>query len=83
MISGLVIWIGVGIIAGGLAHLLLGGRAKGLLAALIVGLLGSVVGSFALKAAKLSLGLANPLLNDIATATLGAVLVIVLFRLVR
>ena len=70
----------IGLAAGFLAHLVLGG--SGLLAYLISGVLGAIVGPFVLNAANVNLKLGNPLVNRIATATIGAIIVVIRARFV-
>lgn len=70
----------VGIVAGWLASVVLGGG--GLLRYLITGVIGSFVGGYLLKALGLDLGIRNKLANDIATATIGAIVVVILARLI-
>lgn len=71
----------IGIIAGFLASLLVGGGG-GLLAYLISGILGAFVGSYLLGALGINLGISNPLVSQIVTSTIGAIVVLILARLV-
>jgi uncharacterized membrane protein YeaQ/YmgE (transglycosylase-associated protein family) len=72
--------VGVGIVAGWLASWLVGG--SGLLQYVITGLAGSLIGGFVLERLGVDLGIRNQTANRIATATLGAVVVVLLARLV-
>ena len=72
--------VGIGLVAGWLASWLVGG--SGLLRYLITGLVGSLIGSAILEKLGLDLGIRKPVLNDIATATLGAVVMVLLARLI-
>lgn len=74
------IFLGIGLLAGWIASLLLGGG--GLVRNLIVGVLGAVVGGYVLKLANYSLPIDNPWLSQIITATLGAVIVIAVAKVV-
>ena len=76
----LIVLAVVGIVAGFLASLIVGGG--GLIRYLISGLLGAFVGGFALNAAGINLGIKNPLISQIVTATIGAIIVVVLARLI-
>ena len=76
----LIITILIGLVAGYLAHLLLGG--SGLIPYLVSGLLGAVVGPFILSAANVNLRIGNALVDRIATSTIGAIVVVILARLV-
>jgi len=76
----LLIFLGIGLVAGWLAGLVLGGG--GLLRNLLVGVIGAFVGGWLLSAAGISLPIENALVSQIITATLGAIVVIVLARLI-
>lgn len=71
----------IGLIAGFLASVLVGG-AGGLVGYLIKGVIGAFVGGFVLGAAGVNLGIRNAFLSQIVTATIGAVIVILLARLI-
>ena len=71
----------IGLVAGWLASFVVGGGGS-ILKYLIWGVLGSFVGSYVLRLAGISLGLRNEVARDIVTATLGAVLVVILARLI-
>ena len=72
--------IGIGVVAGWLASWLVGGT--GLLRYVLTGLVGSFVGGALLEHLGVDLGLRSQTTNRIATATLGAVVVVILARLV-
>ena len=71
--------IAIGIAAGWLASVALGG--SGVLRYAVTGIAGSIVGAFLLERLGLDLGIRNPILSRLATATLGAALVVILARL--
>ena len=75
----LIIAIIVGIIAGWLASLVVGGY--GIVQYLISGILGSFVGSFVLNRLGVNLGIRNEMGRDIVTATIGAVIVVIIARI--
>ncbi len=77
----LILMAVVGIVAGFLASVIVGGGGS-IVYYLIVGLIGSFVGSYLLGAAGVNLGIGNPLLSQIVTAMIGAIVVIVLARLI-
>lgn len=77
----LLIMAAIGIVAGFLASLIVGGGG-GLIWYLFVGLLGSFVGGLLLGALNINLGISNPLASQIVTATIGAILVIILARII-
>ena len=75
----IVLFLLIGLVAGWLASLFVGGG--GLARYLISGVLGAFVGGYVLSALGLNLGIGNPLANQIATSTLGAIVVVLLARL--
>ena len=74
----LVAILAIGLVAGWLASLIVGGG--GLLRDLMTGLIGAFVGAFILRAFGVTLPFHSVLLSDIVTATIGAVVVVVLAR---
>ncbi len=72
--------VGVGLAAGWLASWIVGGG--GLLRYALTGMVGSFVGGLLLQRLGVDLGLRSPLADRIATATIGAVVVILAARLV-
>ena len=72
--------VGVGVVAGWLASWVVGG--SGLLQYVLTGLVGSLVGGILLERLGIDLGIRNPLAHRIATATIGAVTVVLLARLI-
>jgi uncharacterized membrane protein YeaQ/YmgE (transglycosylase-associated protein family) len=76
----IIVMVVVGIIAGWLASLVVGGY--GLLRYLITGIIGAFVGGFVFDAAGWRLNLGNPLLEQIIVAAIGAIIIVLLARLV-
>jgi uncharacterized membrane protein YeaQ/YmgE (transglycosylase-associated protein family) len=70
----------VGLVAGWLSGLLLGGG--GLIRNLIVGVIGAYVGGFLVQKLNLRIGLGSPWLDQIAIATMGAIVVTILARII-
>ena len=77
----LIIWAIIGIVAGWLASVVLGGGG-GLLRYLITGLIGAFVGGFVFQAAGWKLNLGNEWLEQIIVAFIGAIIVVILARMV-
>jgi uncharacterized membrane protein YeaQ/YmgE (transglycosylase-associated protein family) len=77
----LFVFVFVGIVAGFIASLLLGGGG-GLLRYLITGIIGAFVGGYLFDVLKIDLGLRSKLLSEIATASVGAVIVVLLARFI-
>ncbi len=76
----LLIFAIVGIVAGFLASFIVGGG--GLVRYLITGVIGAFVGGYLLGALGVNLGISNPLVSQIVTATIGAVVVVIAARLI-
>jgi len=79
-LTALLIFLGIGLVAGWLASLILGGG--GLLRNLIVGVIGAFVGGWLLSIAHVSLPVGNALLAQVLQATIGAIVVIVVARVI-
>ncbi|MBA4100593.1 MAG: GlsB/YeaQ/YmgE family stress response membrane protein [Hyphomicrobium sp.] len=79
-IQSLIVFAVIGIAAGFLASILVGGG--GLIRYLVTGVVGAFVGGYLLNALGVNLGIRNPLVSQIATATIGAIVVVLLARLI-
>lgn len=79
-LTALLIFLGIGLVAGWLASLVLGGG--GLVRNLIVGVIGAFVGGWLLSALGVVLPIDNALLSQVITATIGAVVVIAVARVI-
>jgi uncharacterized membrane protein YeaQ/YmgE (transglycosylase-associated protein family) len=77
----LLIFAFIGLVAGFFASLLMGGGG-GILRYLITGLVGAFVGGYLFDALKIDLGITNKLVSQIVTASVGAVIVIILARII-
>ncbi len=73
-------WILVGLIAGWLAHVIMGGRG-GIFGNIAVGLVGAIVGGF--LAEKLNLHIIPDFWGNLITATVGAVIFLFIWRAIR
>ncbi len=76
----LLVFAVIGLVAGFLASFIVGGG--GLVQYLLSGIIGAFVGGFVLNAAGINLGIKNALLSQIVTATIGAIIVVVLAKLI-
>ena len=76
----IVIFLVIGLIAGWLASWIVGGG--GLLTYLTSGVLGAFVGGYLFSALKINLPIRNIWLSQIVTATVGAIIVVVIARLI-
>jgi len=72
----------VGLVAGVLASLVVGGSRWGLFGNLAAGVIGSFVGGPVLSAAGINLGISNALAARIVTSTIGAIIVVILARII-
>lgn len=77
--SNLIVWIIVGLIAGYLASKVLRGRGMGVLADIVVGLVGALLGGFLATAAGIAVA---GFLEEILVAFVGAVILLFVLRLV-
>jgi uncharacterized membrane protein YeaQ/YmgE (transglycosylase-associated protein family) len=75
-----VVFLVIGAIAGWLASWIVGG--SGLLGFLISGVLGAFVGGYLFTALKINLPIKNVWLSQIVTSTVGAIIVVVIARLI-
>jgi uncharacterized membrane protein YeaQ/YmgE (transglycosylase-associated protein family) len=78
----LITWLVVGLIAGWLAHLFVGGPSN-VLGYLIAGLLGGFVGSWLFNAMGWNLNLGNTIVDSIVTSAIGAAIVVLLAKLLN
>ena len=76
----LIVFALIGLAAGYLASVLVGGT--GLIRYLISGVIGAFVGPMLLSALKVDLKVGNALLTQIVTATIGAIVVVIVARLI-
>jgi uncharacterized membrane protein YeaQ/YmgE (transglycosylase-associated protein family) len=77
----IVVWLIVGAVAGYLAGLVVKGGGFGLLGDIVVGIIGAFVGGWLLPRLGIHLGLG--IVSIIANATIGAVVLLLVLRLVR
>ena len=77
---GIIAWIIIGLIAGWLAHTILGGRG-GIFGNIAVGLVGAIFGGFLFE--KLNLQVMPDFWGNLITATIGAVLFLLIWRAIR
>ena len=75
----LLIFLAIGLVAGFLASFIVGGG--GMVRYLITGVIGAFVGGFLFQALGINIG-GSPLVNQIVTSTAGAIVVVLLARLI-
>jgi uncharacterized membrane protein YeaQ/YmgE (transglycosylase-associated protein family) len=79
--TAIIVMLVVGAIAGWLASLVVGGP-WGLLGYVVAGVIGGVVGGWLLNVAKVNINLGHPLVNQIVAGAIGAIVVILIARLI-
>lgn len=80
-ITGLLIFILIGALAGWLAGLIVKGYGFGLLGDIVIGIIGAILGGYLFGLLGISLG--GGILGTIVSATIGAVLLLFLIRFFR
>jgi len=76
----ILIWIVIGLIAGWLASLVLGGG--GLIRYIVTGLIGAIVGGFLFRQLGIDFTLGNVFVDQIVVAAIGAIIVVVIARII-
>jgi uncharacterized membrane protein YeaQ/YmgE (transglycosylase-associated protein family) len=79
-IKDIVVWVVIGLIAGWLASFIVGGGS--IVGYIVSGLLGSIVGGILLRVSGIKLNLGNPIIDQIVVAAIGAIIVVIIARLV-
>ncbi|HKR19194.1 MAG TPA: GlsB/YeaQ/YmgE family stress response membrane protein [Stellaceae bacterium] len=79
--SGILVLLLVGLVAGWLAGQIVRGRGFGLVGDLVVGVIGAFIGSWIFGALGIFIGLG--LIGAVISATIGAVILVAIIRLVR
>ena len=79
-LTALTLFLIIGIVAGWLASTLMKGRGLGLVGNLVVGVIGAFLGGFLFSMLGISAG---GLVGLLITATVGAVVLLLLIRLIR
>ncbi len=77
----LVLFLIIGLVAGFVASLIVGGGG-GIFRYLLTGVIGAFVGGFLFEALNIDLGIRNRLLSQIVTASIGAIIVVLLARFI-
>ena len=80
-INSILVWVVVGGVAGTIADWLVSGIRLGCLSTVIVGIIGAFVGGWLLGLMNISIG--TGIVNDIITAAIGAIVVLLGLRLFR
>ena len=80
MLHALIVWAVIGLAAGWLASLFLGGG--GIVRYIIVGMIGSVVGGYLVSFTGINLPIGNFWIREILVAAIGAAVVIIVARMI-
>jgi uncharacterized membrane protein YeaQ/YmgE (transglycosylase-associated protein family) len=80
-LESIIIWIIVGGVAGTIADWLVSGVSLGCLGTVVIGIIGAFIGAWLLGALNVSIG--SGIFNDIATAAIGAIVLLLGIRLLR
>ena len=80
-LESLIVWVIVGGIAGTIADWLVSGVNMGCLGTVVIGIIGAFIGAWLLGMLGVSIG--SGLVNDIATASIGAIVLLLGLRLLR
>ncbi len=75
----IIVFAIIGIVAGFLASLIVGGG--GIVRYLVTGILGAFAGGYLFSALGINLGIKNALVSQIVTATVGAIIIVLVARL--
>jgi len=76
----IIVFAIIGIIAGYLASLVVGGG--GLIRYLVTGVIGAFVGGYIFKALGVNLGIGNAFVSQVVTAAVGAIVIVLVARLI-
>ncbi len=79
--TALVMMLIVGAVAGWLAGVIVGHPKWGLIGSIVAGIIGGVVGGWLLNVAKVNIDVGHPIANSVITGAIGAVVVIILARI--
>jgi uncharacterized membrane protein YeaQ/YmgE (transglycosylase-associated protein family) len=79
----LLIWLLVGAVAGWLAGVIVKGGGFGLIGDIVVGIIGAFIGGWLLPRLGVHLGGMSVIVATIVSATIGAVVLLLLLRLIR
>ena len=80
-VNSIIVWVIVGGVAGTIADWLVSGVRMGCLGTVVVGIIGAFVGAWLLGTLGVSIG--TGILNDIITASIGAIVLLLGIRLLR
>lgn len=80
-LTGIIIWLAIGAVAGWLAGVLMKGGGFGLVGDIILGIVGAVVGGWLFGFFGISIG--GGYISAIISATIGAVVLLFIIRMIK
>lgn len=80
-VTSLIITLIIGAIAGWLASMIVKGHGQGVLTNIIVGIVGALIAGFLFPA--FGFGVTSPVLGSIISSTIGAVILLLILRLLK
>jgi uncharacterized membrane protein YeaQ/YmgE (transglycosylase-associated protein family) len=81
-LENVVVYIVVGLIAGFLASRIILGKGRGLLMDIVIGIVGAIIGGWLVNQLHIPINLGADLLNKIVIAFAGAVILLLIWRLI-
>jgi uncharacterized membrane protein YeaQ/YmgE (transglycosylase-associated protein family) len=78
----IIVFVLIALVAGFAASLLVMGRGRGLIFNIIIGVLGALFGGWLASQLHIAINLGNSLLNQLVVAFVGAVILLLIWRLV-
>ena len=83
VMTGIIIFLLVGLVAGWLAGKAMGSDSGGIVANLIIGVLGAIVGGFLFAHLGIGFHALPRIISELIAATVGSIILIILLRFVR
>ena len=80
-LTGIIIWLVIGAVAGWLAGLIMKGGGFGLVGDIILGIVGAVVGGWLFGFFRISIG--GGYVSAIISATIGAIVLLFVIRMIK
>lgn len=81
--NGIIVFLLVGLVAGFLAGKLLGAESKGIVANLVIGGIGAIIGGYLFGRLGIGVHGLPPILWELAAAVIGSMILLVLLRFIR
>jgi len=82
--DGIIVFLLVGLVAGFLAGKLMGAESQGIVANLIIGVIGAIIGGFLFHSPpRPRHSWMAPLLTELAAAIVGSIILLILLRFIR